>query len=107
VTDPAPRIGPDNTLGQPAGVVDEPRNRSERATDDLLTRAHLLAGHQLPEAVRGYASQLQASDATIYLADLQQNVLVPFLGPDGPDLNETLPQLAVDTTLAGRAYQLV
>ncbi len=107
MTDPAPRIGADGTPGQPAAVVDEPRNRSERATDDLLTRVHLLAAHQLPEVISEYASQLQASNATIYLADLQQNVLVPFLGPDGPDLHETLPQLAVDTTLAGRAYQLV
>ncbi len=88
-------------------MVDEPRNRSERAIDDLLTRAHLLAAHQLPEVISEYASQLQVSNATVYLADLQQDVLVPFLGPDGPDLHEALPRLAVDATLAGRAYQLV
>ncbi|MCU1692103.1 MAG: protein serine/threonine phosphatase [Frankiales bacterium] len=47
------------------------------------------------------------SGATVYLADLQQDVLVPFVGPDGPGLDESVPPLAVDATLAGRAYQLV
>ncbi len=107
MTDSTPQAGHDGPPGGSAVVVDEPRSASERATDDLLTRAHLLAAHQLPEAISEYARQLQVSNATVYLADLQQDVLVPFIGPDGPDLDESLLPLAVDATLAGRAYQLV
>ncbi len=107
MNDPTPQAGLDDTPGPPAALVDEPRSASERATDDLLTQAHLLSGHQLPAAISEYAGHLEVSNATVYLADLQQDVLVPFVGPGGPDLNETLPPLAVDTTLAGRAYQLV
>jgi len=43
----------------------------------------------------------------VYLADLQQDVLVPFLGSQGPALDEMAVALGVDTTLAGRAYQQV
>jgi hypothetical protein len=107
VTDPAPDPAPDRGSGGPASSVDEPRSSSERATDDLLTQAHLLSAHQLPDLLAQYAGRLGVSDAIVYLADLQQNVLVPFVGPDGPGLNENLPPLAVDATLAGRAYQLV
>jgi hypothetical protein len=107
MTDPNPPVAPDGMPACPAAGADEPCSSSERATDDLLTQAHLLAAHQLPQAVRSYGDRLGVSNATVYLADLQQDVLVPFLGPGGPDPDESITDLAVDATLAGRAYQLV
>lgn len=87
--------------------ADEPLNDAELAMDALLEAAHLLAPHQLPGLLLEQCGRLGVSDATLYLADLQQDVLVPFLGPGRPDPGERLQRLNVDTTLAGRAYQLV
>ena len=85
----------------------EPRTAAERSTDDLLAAAHLLAAHQLPASVAEHAAVLGLEEATIYLVDLQQTVLVPFSGPDGPALTTSAETLSVDATLAGRAYQHV
>jgi hypothetical protein len=41
----------------------------------------------------------------IYLAELQQTVLIPFLGPEGPGMGDHVDPLSIDSTLAGRAYQ--
>ena len=85
----------------------QPLNNAERALDELLAAAHLLAPHELPGLLARHAELLGVGAATVYLADLQQDVLVPFVGPRGPGLDETVVPLGVDTTLAGRAYQLV
>jgi len=79
----------------------------ERAIDALLAESHLLAAHELPALVARHAATLGAEEALLYLADLQQEVLVPFLGSAGAAVDQTLVPLAVDGTLAGRAYQLV
>jgi serine phosphatase RsbU (regulator of sigma subunit) len=79
----------------------------ESALDALLQASHLMAPHQLPELVAEHAAYLGAEEAIVYLVDLQQRVLVPFVGPAGPDLTEILEPLPVDSTLAGRAYQYV
>ena len=85
----------------------EALNPAEQAVDELLNGVHLLSGHQLPGLLAAHGHRLGVHGATVYLADLQQDVLVPFLGPDGPGLGESVGPLAVDTTLAGRAYQHV
>jgi Stage II sporulation protein E (SpoIIE) len=82
-------------------------NDAERAVGELLIDAHVLAAHELPGAFARHAEQLGVTRALTYLADLQQNVLLPFLGPEGPALDEQVEPLAVDSTLAGRAYQHV
>ena len=87
--------------------VDEPRNNAERVTEALLTAAHLLAPHELPGLLAAHGRRLGVEHAQVYLADLQQEVLVPFVGPDGPGVDQTVGSLAVDSTLAGRAYQQV
>jgi serine/threonine protein phosphatase PrpC len=43
----------------------------------------------------------------VYLVDLQQRVLVPFLDPGGPGVGRQVEPLGVDTTLPGRAFQHV
>ena len=107
MTDSAPDDGPDGEPVAASAVTDEPRTASELASDELLTAAHLSAAYQLPALISRYADRLGVSDATVYLADLQQDVLVPFIGPDGPGLHESVPPMNVDSTLAGRAYQHV
>ncbi len=100
VTDPP--AGQCPTAGPATPISD-----AERAVDDLLTEARLLAPHQLPGLLARHAERLGAQGALVYLADLQQVVLAPFLGADRPAVDETLAPLAVDATLAGRAYQHV
>lgn len=80
---------------------------AERAVKELLDKTHIMAAHDLPRALARYAEQLGVSRGLAYLADLQQTILVPFLGPEGPALDEQVEALAVDSTLAGRAYQHV
>ncbi len=79
----------------------------ERLLDAMLDEAHLLAPHELPELVDRHAAALGVQDAVAYLSDLQQNVLVPFLGVDGPEPTRHVEVLGIDSTLAGRAFQHV
>ena len=101
----------DEAHGEPAApstvAAGEPLTVSELAVTDLLTAAHLSASHQLPGLLAAHGRRLGVSSATAYLADLQQDVLVPFVGTDGPAEDESLRALPVDSTLAGRAYQQV
>ena len=77
----------------------------ETAVDDLLTAAHLLAAHQLPGLLAEHGRRLGVGEVVVYLADLQEQVLVPFVGPDEIGHGETVGQVIIDATLAGRAYQ--
>jgi len=91
---------------QPPTCV-QPLTDAERAADELLIESHLCAPHQLPGLLARHGEQLGVSGAVVYLADLQQDVLVPFLGSQGPALDAMAVALGVDATLAGRAYQQV
>lgn len=91
---------------EPVGVT-AALNAGERAVDDLLNASHLLAAHELPDLLSEHGRRLGVSDVLVYLADLQQQVLVPFVGPDGPGHGETVGPVVIDATLAGRAYQHV
>jgi serine phosphatase RsbU (regulator of sigma subunit) len=77
------------------------------ALGGLLAESHLAAAYQLPDLIATHAGVLGGADATAYLADLQQGVLVPFLQPAGPAIDWQPGPLSVDSTLAGRAYQHV
>lgn len=76
-----------------------------RSMDTLLAEAHLTAPHELPRLLDRHAGSLGAEGAVLYLADLQQNVLVPFLSPDGPGVDQQVVSLPINSTLAGRACQ--
>ena len=82
-----------------------PLSPGERAVNELLTAAHLLGPHQLPDLLAAHGRRLGVDHTLAYLADLQQEVLVAFVGPDGPDRDETVGTLSVDGTVAGRAFQ--
>jgi serine/threonine protein phosphatase PrpC len=77
------------------------------ALGGLLSAAHLAAPHELPALIERHVAAAGGRDAVAYLVDLQQQVLVPFLGSAGPDVDSQVEALSVDATLAGRAYQQV
>jgi hypothetical protein len=77
----------------------------ERAIDALLAQARYAAPHELPELVTEQAVRLGALDATIYLVDLQQVSLTPFIGQGGPGAAPHPTLLPVDSTVAGRVHQ--
>jgi Stage II sporulation protein E (SpoIIE) len=80
---------------------------AERAFDHLLASAHLAAAHELPRLIGESAAILGAADAQVYLVDLQQSMLMPFVDGHRPGMDLSVEPLAVDATVAGRAYQLV
>lgn len=77
----------------PAPAVDE--HRLER----LLTEAQTALPVELPALADRYAAALGLDAALIYLADLQQRLLIP--------LDEALRPLPVDRSSAGWAYRTV
>ena len=91
---------------EPVGVTTA-LSAGARAVDDLLSASHLLAAHELPDLLAEHGRRLGVRDVLVYLVDLQQQVLVPFVGPGGPGDGETVGTVVIDATLAGRAYQHV
>lgn len=81
-----------------------PLSPGELALDALLRESHLMGAHDLPDLVSRHAATLGGQDAMIYLADLQQRLLVPF-PPPHPARDEQRAALGVDSTIAGRAFQ--
>ncbi|WP_244927950.1 PP2C family protein-serine/threonine phosphatase [Nocardioides sp. W7] len=82
-------------------------NDGERASTRLLQDALLAGDYQLPDLFEEYGLALGVAPVVVYLADLQQRVLNPFLSSNGAGLDHHVESLAVDSTLAGRAYQHV
>lgn len=70
----------------------------------MLLQAHLAAPHEMAGLVARQAATLGVEQAVVYLADLQQEYLVPLTDPQAGSSRYPLP---VDTTLAGRAFQHV
>ena len=83
----------------------EPMSRTEQSMHGFLQESHLAGAHDIPVLVQRYAQGLGSHEALIYLADLQQRVLLPFLAPEGPPHDHQPTPLGVDSTVAGRAYQ--
>ena len=75
--------------------------------DAFLREAHLTAPHEVAGLLSRHAAAVGVADAVAYLADLQQDELVPLVEATGPGLDRQLVPLGVDATLAGRAYQQV
>ena len=89
----------------PTSGVNDPMSAVEQSVAAMLAAAHVAPAYQLPALVSRHVAMFGATDAVIYLADLQQTVLIPFLGPEGPGTGERADPLAIDSTVAGRAYQ--
>jgi len=75
------------------------------ALQEFMRPTHTMAAYELPAHISITAGRLGFVEAHVYLVDLQQKVLVPFLPPEGPDVEERPASLGVDATLAGRAFQ--
>jgi len=78
------------------------------SVDQLVRESRPAAAYDVPEILRRHAERLGLGVPVVFLADLQQQVLVPFVGPDRPDgprPQERDAGLSIDGTLAGRAYQ--
>ena len=101
----SPDAGPSGAAG--VGPVDmSAMTAAERAVDELLRDAHFAAAHHLPDLVARHAATMGVTDAVMYLADLQQQLLVPFLSGHAA-FGERPTALGVDSTVAGRAFQQV
>lgn len=79
----------------------------EDAVASLLAEAHMTRGDQLPGLARRYVAAFGGTDVAIFLADLQQTRLQPFHGVNGSPAPEFAQSLPIDSTLAGRAFQVL
>lgn len=68
---------------------------------DLMSRSHLLEPDAVAGAIADAAAPLGVRSARIYLTDLQQRYLRAMPGGTGP----LAGPLAINTTIAGRAYR--
>lgn len=80
---------------------------TEQALDELARAAEPAAPHELPELFDACARRLGAEGCLVYVTDLQQRILQPLLGGRPTPEQLEVPVVAVDGTLAGRAYQSV
>lgn len=69
----------------------------ERLLEELARAAQLASPAELPVVLNRYAEATGLGRAVIYLADLQQRLLLPLV--------EGEPALELDTSLAGWAYR--
>jgi serine phosphatase RsbU (regulator of sigma subunit) len=76
-----------------------------QALDALFAEANLAADHQLPALARRHVASFGGLDITCYLVDLQQLVLVPFLGSDASAQTGSQQTVEIEATIAGRVYQ--
>jgi hypothetical protein len=83
--------------GTPAGF--------DLALDRLIRGSQVASPDGLPELVSDAAGDFGSEDTLIYLADVQQRVLVPFLSPVGHHHDTYADPLGIDSTVAGRAFQ--
>ncbi|MFF2364650.1 PP2C family protein-serine/threonine phosphatase [Streptomyces sp. NPDC058122] len=79
-----------------------------RMLRSLLAGSHVMSFEQLPSRVAEQASAADFDDVRIYLGDLQRDVLRLLTG-EGPDAaqqtRDAQPEMPVEGTVAGRAYQ--
>ena len=77
----------------------------DRGLDQLIHSSHVASPDEIPGMVIGAAALFGAEDTTVYLADLQQRVLIPFQDARGHRHDEYPHVLGIDSTVAGRAFQ--
>ena len=80
---------------------------TERALDELARAAETAAPHDLADLFDACARRLGTRGCLVYVSDLQQRLLQPLLGAHPTREQRQIQPLAVDGTLAGRAFQLV
>lgn len=78
----------------------------ELAMAHFIQVAHVAVPDELPLLLSESAAAFDAPDAAMFLVDLQQRTLVGFEGP-GHTIQDYPEPLGVDSTIAGRAFQLM
>ncbi|WP_043619194.1 PP2C family protein-serine/threonine phosphatase [Nonomuraea candida] len=78
----------------------------ERMLGGLLSANHLSALEEVPGEVAGHARLVGFSETMIFVADLQQQYLVPLPGQHDVS-GEALRPIRIDGTVAGRAFRNV
>jgi serine phosphatase RsbU (regulator of sigma subunit) len=73
--------------------------------DALFAEANLVADHELPALARRHVAGFGGLDITCYVADLQQLVLVPYLGSDISAQIGSQHAIEIEATIAGRVFQ--
>src|SRR6185437_1903030 len=74
---------------------------ADRMIAALLSQSHLMRLRNVPGELAEAARVLGVSGVQVYLADLQERQLIALAPADG----QAPEMLAIDSTLAGRAYQ--
>ncbi|MEW9551707.1 PP2C family protein-serine/threonine phosphatase [Nonomuraea sp. NPDC050783] len=82
------------------------RSDGERALGGLLEASHLAAMEDLPPLIAEHARLVGLTHTLVYVADLQQQHLVPLPGQLDAAGRE-LERLGIDTTLPGRSFRAV
>ena len=77
----------------------------ELALQTLADDAVLAAPYELADLIDRCARGMGARSAVVFLVDMQQQMLLPFVSRTGPGDDTRLTELSVDSTLAGRAFQ--
>ncbi|RFS84987.1 serine/threonine-protein phosphatase [Actinomadura spongiicola] len=75
---------------------------------ELVAASHLMSMEQLPGTMARHAAHAGLHNAVIYVADLQQTVLRLLTGKGrdaARDPGPEIPELVIDRTIAGRAFQ--
>ena len=80
----------------------QPEREALDALQYLLRSSHLSRADHLPSLVRNAAARLRAVRAVVYVVDYDQVMLVPLVDPG---IDDEPVALAIDGTLAGRAYR--
>jgi serine phosphatase RsbU (regulator of sigma subunit) len=78
----------------------------ERMLGGLLQASHRCSLDELPGLVRHHGAIAGLHDAVIYLADRQQEMLLPLLAGDGEG-ERVAKEFRIDSTLPGRAFRNV
>src|SRR3954451_11015425 len=69
----------------------------------LLQSSHLAGPDSLPTLVTGAGARIGSDAVVLYVVDYDQTLLVPLEAPS-PAAGESASPMAVDGTLAGRAF---
>lgn len=85
--------------------ADAASSESERALHAMLAESHLSLASELPAMAQRYVDAFGGTEVRIFLADLQQITLVPFVGLADVAEDESLEPLNIDGTVAGRSFQ--
>ncbi|MFB9880398.1 PP2C family protein-serine/threonine phosphatase [Planobispora siamensis] len=89
---------------QTSGYSGQLPGDGEQMLGELIAAHHLTSVEELPGMIVKHAGPAGFSEVMLYLADLQNQFLVPLPGQHDPDGKE-LERLRIDATVAGRAFR--